>query len=113
MEYRIVEEKYHLHTHFGFTNEMGQTIFVSKDNLDSPWKDTVCPIGYYRAVCHIPGDFLNEDEFSVYCTITTVVMGNLGHVSEDEMDPGGVRGNYALHWDSGGVRPRLSWIEKR
>jgi len=122
IEYRVLEEGHHLHTHFSFTNEIGQTIFVSKDNLDSPWKDAVCPIGSYRAICHIPGNFLNEGEFSVYCAITTVGMGNLGHVSEqdlvifkvsDKMDRGGVRGNYPLHWDTGGVRPRLSWVIKK
>ena len=111
-----------LHVHLSFTNEMGHVIFISKDNLDSPWRDTVCPVGHYRAICQIPGDFLNENQFSIYCAITTVGIGNVGHVSEqdvvifkvtDGMDPGGVRGNYPLHWDSDGVRPRLFWIVEK
>ena len=82
----------------------------------------MCPTGHYRTMCHIPGDFLNEGEVSIYCAITTVAGVNFGHVSEedlvifkvsDRMDPGGVRGNYPLYWDSSGVRPRLHWsVEK-
>jgi hypothetical protein len=122
LEYEVLEEGHHLHVHLSFMNEIRQVIFISKDNLDSPWRDTACPVGQYRAVSHIPGDFLNEGDFSIYCAITTVGMTNVGHVSKDDllvfkvtdrMDPGGVRGNYPLHWDSGGVRPRLFWtVEK-
>jgi len=122
VEYNVLEGGHRLHTHFSFFNEMGHVIFVSKDNLDSSWRDTVYPTGHYRAVCRVPGDFLNEGEISVYCAITTVGARNLGHVSKqdlvifkvaDRMDLSGVRGNYPLGWDSGGVRPRLSWtVEK-
>jgi len=118
VEYQVLEEGHHLHVHLGFSKN-GNELFISKDNLDSPWRDTVQPIGHFWAMCHIPGDFLNEGEVSVYCAITTVGMSNVGHVSVqdllifevfDQMDPGGVRGNYPLYWDPSGVRPRLRWI---
>jgi len=121
LEYQVLEEGHHLHVHFSFIKE-GYTLFVSKDNLDSPWRDTVYPTGCYRATCHIPGDFLNEGEVSVYLAITTVGMVNVGHASieellifdiNDRMDPNGVRGNYPLTWVRQGVRPRLHWhVEK-
>lgn len=121
LEYQVLEEGHHLHLHLGLSKS-GHVVFDSKDNLDSPWRDTVSPVGQYRAISHIPGDFLNEGEFSIYCAITTVGVTNVGHVSEedlfvfqvsDRMDPGGVRGNYQLSWVSGGVRPRLFWtVEK-
>lgn len=119
LEYRVLEEGHHLVVHFVFSNEMGHIIFTSRDNLDSPWRDSVCPTGHFRSRCQIPGDFLNEGEVTVYCAITTTTgTANLGHVSEldlvrfkvsDKMDHGGVRGNYPLHWDSDGVRPRMKW----
>ena len=121
LEYQVLEEGHHLHVHLSFIKS-GYVIFISKDNLDSPWRDTVCPVGQYRAISHIPGDFLNEGDFSIYCAITTVGMTNLGHVSEqdllifqvsDRMDPRGVRGNYPLSWVSCGVRPRLFWIVEK
>jgi len=120
LEYHVLEEGHHLHVHLSFIKN-GYTIFSSKDNLDSPWRDTVCPTGHYRSTCHIPGDFLNEGEVSIYCAITTVGTGNIGHVNieellifdvSDRMDPGGVRGNYPLHWERQGVRPRLLWNVK-
>jgi lipopolysaccharide transport system ATP-binding protein len=122
LEYRVLEEGHHLVVHLVFTNEMGHIIFISKDTLDSPWRDTICPTGYLRSQCHIPGDFLNEGQVSVYCAITTVGTVNFGHLDEqdlvrfnvsDGMDPGGVRGNYPLYWSSGGVRPRLHWNVER
>jgi lipopolysaccharide transport system ATP-binding protein len=118
IEYWVLEEDHHLCVHLNFINEMGHVLFITKDNLDSTWRDTVSPTGHYRSICHIPRDFLNEGEFSVYCAITTVGMTNIGHVSEedvvvfrvsDRMDTRGVRGNYPLYWSSGGVRPRLHW----
>lgn len=122
MEYRVLEEGHHLGVNLNFVDEMRHIIFITKDNLDSPWRDTVCPTGYYRTICHIPRDFLNEGEISIYCAITTVGMVNFGHISEedvvifkvsDRMDPTGVRGNYPLYWPPGGVRPRLPWtVEK-
>ena len=116
VEYQVLEEGHHLHVHLSFIKE-GYTLFTSKDNLDSPWRDTICPTGHYRSVCHIPGDFLNDGEISVYCAITTVGKCNIGHVDldlvifqvSDSMDPGGVRGNYPLTWVRQGVRPRLYW----
>ena len=121
LEYQVLEEGHHLHVHLSFIKE-GYTLFSSKDNLDALWRDTVYPIGYYRAACHIPGDFLNEGEVSIYCAIVTVGTGNTGHISmedliifqvSDRMDPEGVRGNYPLVWERQGVRPRLHWsVEK-
>ncbi len=117
VEYQVLEEGHHLYVHLNFIKN-GYTIFVSKDNVDSPWRDTICPIGQYRSRCQIPNDFLNEGEVSILCAITSVGTVNTGHVNieellifdvTDRMDPGGVRGNYPLFWERQGVRPRLHW----
>ena len=122
VEYWVLEEGHRLCTQFYFVNELGHVIFISKDNRDSPWQDTTCSTGRFRALCHVPGDFLNEGEVSVSYGIDTVAASLMGHASTrdvvrfkvtDRMDPGGVRGNYPLIWRHDGVRPRLSWtVEK-
>ncbi len=122
LEYWVLEEGHRLVLQLYFINEMGHVVFISKDNLDSPWRDTVCPTGHHRRTCHVPGDFLNEGEISVSYGIDTIGMSHLMHAAEqdvvifkvsDRMDPGGVRGNFPLQWRSDGVRPRLHWtVEK-
>jgi len=122
IEFQVLEEGHRLVLQLYFFNEMGHVLFISKDNLDSPWRDTTCPTGYYRSVCHIPGDFLNECEIYVAYGIDTIGISHLVHATgrdvvkfkvSDKMDPGGVRGNFPLQWRHDGVRPRLHWtVEK-
>lgn len=122
VEYQVLEEGQHLILQLYFINEMGHVLFISKDNLDSPWKDTTCPAGQYRSICHIPGDFLNEGEIFITYGIDSIGIYNLMHATDrnvvrfrviDKMDPGGVRGNFPLEWRRDGVRPRLRWrVEK-
>lgn len=121
-EYWVLEEGHRLVLQLYFFNEMGHVIFITKDNLDSPWRDTVCPTGHYRSVCRIPADLLNECEISVAYGIDTIGISHLMHATgqdmlrfkvSDGMDPGGVRGNFPLQWRHDGVRPRLHWtVEK-
>ena len=118
VEYWVLEEGHRLVLQLYFVNEMGHVLFISKDNLDSPWRDTVVPTGHYRSICHIPGDFLNEGEISILYGVDTVGITHLLHATgrdvvvfkvSDKMDPGGVRGNFSLQWRFDGVRPRLHW----
>lgn len=121
-EFWVLEEGHRLVLQLYFFNEMGHVIFITKDNLDSPWRDTVCPTGHYRSVCRIPADLLNECEISVAYGIDTIGISHLMHATgqdmlrfkvSDRMDPGGVRGNFPLQWRYDGVRPRLHWtVEK-
>lgn len=122
LEYWVLEEGHRLVLQLYFINEMGHVLFISKDNLDSPWRDSVCPTGHHRRTCHVPADFLNEGEISITYGIDSVGMSHLMHATgqdvvgfkiSDRMDPGGVRGNFPLQWRSDGVRPRLHWtVEK-
>lgn len=121
-EYRVLEEGHRLVLQLYFVNEMGHVLFISKDNNDSPWRDTTCPIGLYRSICHIPGDFLNECEISITYGIDTVGVSHLCHATArdvlrfriaDMLDPRGVRGNFQLQWRQDGVRPRLQWSVKK
>ena len=122
LEYWVLEEGHRLVLQLYFINEMGHVLFISKDNLDSPWRDSVCPTGHHRRTCHVPGDFLNEGEISITYGIDSIGMSHLMHATgrdvvgfrvSDRMDPGGVRGNFPLQWRHDGVRPRLHWtVEK-
>lgn len=120
IEYSVLEQGHRIVVQFYFVNELGHVLFIAKDNLDCPWRDSPRPPGHYRNVCHIPGDFLNEGVVSVWYGIDTVGMTSLiAHATQqdvvrfrvsDRMDPEGVRGNYPLEWRNDGVRPRLSWL---
>jgi hypothetical protein len=105
-----------------FFNELGHAIFTSSDNLDSPWQDQAHPVGRFRSVCRIPGDFFNESTISVSYRLINPELPQVIHATQpeavkfrvsDRLDPQGVRGNYKLPWRLDGVRPRLHWkIEK-
>ncbi len=122
LEYHILEAGHRLCTQIYFVNELGHVLFISKDNLDSPWKNTGCSVGHFKSHCHVPGDFLNEGEVSIVYGIDTVGSSLVNHATDrdvvrfrvtDHMDPRGVRGNYPLTWRHDGVRPRLQWtVEK-
>lgn len=99
-----------------FVDEAGQNKFVSIDNLDSPWKGQPRPVGRYRSVCHVPGDFLNEGLVRMHVVLTTSPFGVHAAVNfvtmfvvVDEMDGTGVRGDYPREWPDAHVRPRLMW----
>lgn len=120
MEYRVLQEGYSLDATFYLIDETGHAILVSLDNLDSSWKDDKRPIGFYRSVCRIPGDFLNNGHISLnvgVCThpypVHVSIADALRFNVRDDMDSKGVRGNYPREWPSSSVRPRLHWEVKR
>lgn len=122
LEYHVLEEGHRLCSQIYFVNELGHVLFISKDNLDSPWKNTGCSVGHFKSHCHVPGDFFNEGEVSIVYGIDTVGSSLMGHSSardvvrfriSDRMDPQGVRGNYPLAWRHDGVRPRLKWVVQK
>lgn len=103
-------------THFELLDDVGRLILTTKDNLDSPWRDTFTQKGFYRARCYIPGDFLNNGNISInYAIITghhgihTRGFGTLVITVDDRLDPQGVRGNVQYEWGRALVRPRFRW----
>lgn len=122
IEYKVLEECHKLVVQCCFINEMGHLLFYTKDNLDSPWRDVPYPVGHFKTVCHIPGDFFNEGCIFVtygideperfYSTNRATGLDVLGFVVSDRMDPGGVRGNFKGRWSKYGLRPRMKWDVK-
>ncbi len=123
VEYWVLQDGYPLNTVIRFTNELGHYLFDSRDNLDSPWRDTIRPTGHYRHICRVPGDFFNHGEITIGFGIETIRNDTfIPHVGRtetvtflvsDKMDPEGVRGNFSLPWRRDGIRPKLHWtVEK-
>src|SRR5205823_5672367 len=63
--YHVLEAGHNLMLQLFFFNELDHAVFISNDNLDSPWTNTPHPEGHFKAACRIPGDFMNESTISV------------------------------------------------
>jgi lipopolysaccharide transport system ATP-binding protein len=115
MEFLVLQEGWVLQGLFQFYDESGLLIFVSINNLDPAYRNRKRPIGHYRGICCIPGNFLNEGTIIVQAGVTT--NPNIVHAVEHDaisfhvFDPGtgGVRGDYMGEWPSTVMRPLLEW----
>jgi lipopolysaccharide transport system ATP-binding protein len=113
----VVEPRHALSIHLYFRHEVAGKLFVSMDNLDSPWGRQRVPWGSYRARCEMPADFLNEGMLTidyVICTNPTstenVVFNDaLVLTIGDDMRNEGVRGDWVREWPASMIRPRLKW----
>jgi len=116
IEFLVLQEGWTMDNAFQFNDEAGQLIFLSRNNLDPTWIDRKRPVGFYRSVCYIPGNFLNEGTITIgVAGVTTNPMvthaNTYDAISFHVFDPGsgGVRGNYTLEWAGGVIRPLLEW----
>ncbi len=116
-EWDVLNARFALSAHVYVYHESGVCVFVSMDNLDSPWRGKISPVGHYRARCVIPADFLNEGMFNVEYLICTNPT-NTEYVTKrdvasfrivDDMQNQGVRGIWAREWPSSILRPYLQW----
>lgn len=117
VEYWVTKPKYSINVHLYFSNEMGQRIMVSMNNLDSPYRDSIQPVGLYREKCFIPANLLNEGTIRIeylICTRPTsiyhvTVPDAIAFQITDDKESNGVRGNWEREWPTSVVRPRLNW----
>ncbi len=114
IEFQVLEESDILDG-LEFKNESGLLIFVSMNNLDPEWHNRKRPVGIYRGICSIPGNFLNE---GTYVVTIAIMSGTIAlHARERDVisfhvfDPGsgGVRGDFTREWPDVAVRPLLEW----
>jgi lipopolysaccharide transport system ATP-binding protein len=117
LEWDVLNPRFCLDVHVALRHESGVTVFVSMDNLDSPWRRRVAPLGRHRARCAIPAHFLNEGMFMVDCTVSAISKSS-EYVScvdaatfnvIDDMKSEGVRGDWDRKWLTSIMRPRLKW----
>jgi lipopolysaccharide transport system ATP-binding protein len=76
------------------------------------WADQPHPIGLFRTVCVLPGNFLNEGTYRINAVLVSDIRDiqvQLDHVvSFTVHETGAMRGEYQGGW-IGVVRPRLAW----
>jgi len=117
MEYWILKDIDYLDSSFCLYNERGEMILgTSDDSYDIPSGDRKRSRGFYKAVCHIPPDFLNNGQIYIQAALTeerlvhTIQRDVVTFSVGDAMDPRGARGNYhAGEWPPCAVRPKLKW----
>lgn len=121
VDYRILIRRHAVNVHLYFRNEAGDNIFVSMDNLASPFQDEPAAEGLYRARCTVPANLLNAGGIRVeylvctrptsaqYVTFPDAISLNVS----DDMDEAGVRGNWIREWPESLVRPKLHWTVER
>ncbi len=115
MEFCVLKEGWSLTESFHLSDESGLLIFVSGNSLDPAWHNRKRPVGFYRSLCCIPGNFLNEGSFIIKVAIATDSV--VAHVIERDainfhvFDPGsgGVRGDHTREWPNVVIRPLLEW----
>jgi lipopolysaccharide transport system ATP-binding protein len=120
-EFDVDESIHPINVHVYVAHDTSGKLFVSMDNLDTPWNDKPAPAGHHTARCTIPADFLNEGTFTleaVICTHPTTpdslaVPDVLIFRVYDDMTQSGVRGNWEREWPPGAVRPRLRWTHEQ
>lgn len=121
VEFEILEKRHTLAVHLYFAHDTAGKLFVSMDNLTSPWKDTPQEPGRYVARCNIPAHFLNEGTFTIEATISTNPSSrNFLEAPDvlifrifDDLALEGVRGNWGREWPPAAIRPRLEWNHMR
>jgi lipopolysaccharide transport system ATP-binding protein len=94
------------------TYVLSSTHHKSISSTADEWSNRPHPVGLFRSVCRIPGNFLNDGEYS----ITAIVGKNVSDtiVLEDHIlsftvhDTGEMRQEYSGRW-IGTVRPKLAW----
>lgn len=117
LEWDVVNPRFALNAHIYVWNESGMCVFVSMDNLTSPWQKSVAKPGRYKAQCVIPPELLNEGMYSIEFTVcthpTTTEYADYREAVSfyiiDDMENAGVRGNWSREWFASVMRPRLTW----
>jgi lipopolysaccharide transport system ATP-binding protein len=112
-----LEEGASLNASVHLIDRTGVTIFAansapSASLRDDGWATRPHPVGLYRTVCTIPGNFLNDGMYRI--TALIVRGGTWTAARADDVvsftvhDTGAMRKEYTGPW-VGSIRPRLSW----
>jgi lipopolysaccharide transport system ATP-binding protein len=118
MEFEVIKPGHVLLPHFHFFNEEGIHAFMTIDQ-DSDWRKRSRPVGYYKSIAWIPGNFLAEG--MLYATPALVTMNPvdsqfyerdaIAFQVIDNQQGNSARGDWA-NKVRGVVRPLLKWETK-
>jgi lipopolysaccharide transport system ATP-binding protein len=113
----VLVARYPIDVQITLRHESGVVLLVSVDNLDSPWRNRVMPVGRHRVRCRIPPHLLNEGMFMADVAVqatdrssefATCVDAASFYVVDD-MRNDGVRGDWQGKWFNSVLRPRFEW----
>jgi lipopolysaccharide transport system ATP-binding protein len=116
IEYDVLTPGVILIPNFHFCNVEGLQLFVLQD-VRSEWRSTPRPIGRYRSVAWIPGNFLAEGSMAVDIAISTHIPKTAIHIFDrrsvgfqvvDSFDGNSARGDYSGQMP-GLIRPLMEW----
>jgi lipopolysaccharide transport system ATP-binding protein len=107
----------HLSTSIHLLDKVGVEVLAtanlpSANLVQDEWFGRAFPAGRFRAMCVIPGNFLNDGAYSIRVALCSDV-SRIEFVTEEIIgfvvhDSGEMRKEYTGHW-LGVVRPRLAW----
>jgi homopolymeric O-antigen transport system ATP-binding protein len=115
MEYDVLTPSQVLLPNFHVYNDEGTCVFILAE-FHTEWRRKPRPVGRYRSIARIPGNFLAEGTLVVGAAIATYVPFNV-HLHErdliafqvvDTLEGNSARGDYAGHYP-GVVRPVVDW----
>jgi lipopolysaccharide transport system ATP-binding protein len=117
MEYWVLRDINYLDVSIYLYSERGEIILCSVDTShDSPSGERNRLAGFYKSICNIPADFLNNGRITIQAALTTetqvctIQQDVVSFTVIDGMDPRGARGNYhSGEWPRAAVRPKLNW----
>lgn len=116
VEYQVTKPGSVLIPNIHILNGEGAHVFSSL-NWDPEWRHQPRPVGRYRSVCWIPGNFMGEGSFVVTAALTTYSPYTIHAKANealtfqviDSAEGETARGDYAGQMQ-GSVRPLLPWI---
>jgi lipopolysaccharide transport system ATP-binding protein len=115
MDYEVLTAGTVLVPNFGFYNDDGVCIFLAHD-MTPEWRRVPRPMGIYRSVVHVPGNFFSEGTVIVGAALSThdpvilhVHVGDaLAFQIVDKAEGDTARGDFVGSMP-GVVRPKLKW----
>ena len=116
VEYEIKKPGSKLAISLSFYDAQGTLLFVTMDSSNTAWQEKQREKGWYKSICTVPKDFLNNGEITVSFSIieegikTIIRAENVISFSiTDDMVGSGARGNFTHVWPRTAIRPTLKW----
>jgi len=115
-EYWVQCPDLRLHVTLHLLDEQGATVLSSASIFERDWHGKAFPAGTYRSACHLPGDLLNDGQYTLKVLFVRDV-GTVLCILEDVLtfavhDDPSLRGDWYGRWP-GVVRPNLPWTTTR
>ncbi len=113
IEYEVLRELSNARVGFRIITNDGIVVFTTSDKSDRAWAGRQRYPGRYISRCEIPGNLLNEGQYTIYNVWADIPFVKVMFLEEYLLtfsveQTGGVSGGYPEHW-AGVVCPALPW----